>query len=269
MSRPAPITNLPRNTRGRDFVVGDIHGCFDLLDDALVAVNFDPACDRLIALGDLIDRGPNSADCTSYLGQPWFYCVRGNHEDMYLDIVKSDGSIKCDGFMKRVPPFMDWIHGLSDTERADLRTALAALPYAFEIDTACGRVGIVHADIPLGMGWAEFRARLTAGDNGVTDIAAWSHDRVRNAETSGISGIARVYFGHTVVGENPLILGNCIHLDTGAVFAVTGEAENGAPLCLTLADICADIDTLSAPAKTGNPLVRIARSGQNKRAPRA
>jgi hypothetical protein len=53
---------LPANTAGRDFVCGDIHGCFDELDAALAKLQFDPAVDRLISVGDLVDRGPRSAD---------------------------------------------------------------------------------------------------------------------------------------------------------------------------------------------------------------
>lgn len=51
---------LTINERGRDFVVGDIHGHAALLDCLLDRVRFDPASDRLFALGDLIDRGPQS-----------------------------------------------------------------------------------------------------------------------------------------------------------------------------------------------------------------
>lgn len=37
------VLKLPKNTEGRDFVVGDIHGAYDLLDQALEEVKFDPA----------------------------------------------------------------------------------------------------------------------------------------------------------------------------------------------------------------------------------
>lgn len=32
MSTRLPIWSYEANTKGRDFVVGDIHGCFDLLE---------------------------------------------------------------------------------------------------------------------------------------------------------------------------------------------------------------------------------------------
>jgi len=58
-----PILKLPTNTTGKDFVVGDLHGCYDLLESLLGAVSFDKSKDRLFSVGDLIDRGPNSLRC--------------------------------------------------------------------------------------------------------------------------------------------------------------------------------------------------------------
>ncbi len=48
---------VPPNRRGRDFVVGDLHGYLGALQDALARAGFDPGCDRLFSTGDLIDRG--------------------------------------------------------------------------------------------------------------------------------------------------------------------------------------------------------------------
>ena len=73
-------------TAGRDFVVGDVHGEFETLEAILASVGFLPGCDRLFALGDLIDRGPRSADALAWMetGQIEL-SVRGNHEQMLLD----------------------------------------------------------------------------------------------------------------------------------------------------------------------------------------
>jgi serine/threonine protein phosphatase 1 len=73
---------LPENTAGRDFIVGDIHGCTELLGKILLHVNFDKTVDRLISVGDLVDRGPDSIAALQLLGKPWFHAVLGNHEDL-------------------------------------------------------------------------------------------------------------------------------------------------------------------------------------------
>lgn len=80
-----PVMTMPANTSGTDFVVGDLHGCFQLLDALLIQVRFDPARDRLFSVGDLIDRGPDSLACLQLLQEPWFFAVAGNHEAMLGD----------------------------------------------------------------------------------------------------------------------------------------------------------------------------------------
>ena len=88
--KPHPLVrDLPSNQKGRDFVVGDLHGCFDLLDRLLEAVRFDPTCDRLLSVGDLVDRGPDSLRSLSFLEAPWFHAVKGNHESMLLEYFES------------------------------------------------------------------------------------------------------------------------------------------------------------------------------------
>lgn len=68
------------NTTGRDFAVGDVHGHFTKLQAALDAVGFNAATDRLFSVGDLVDRGPESADVDTWLAKPWFFAVQGNHD---------------------------------------------------------------------------------------------------------------------------------------------------------------------------------------------
>ncbi|HWO40948.1 MAG TPA: metallophosphoesterase family protein [Candidatus Eisenbacteria bacterium] len=71
------------------YVIGDIHGCVDELVCLIDAVRPAPS-DRLIFLGDYVDRGPDSKGVISYiLGLKDAFGVRpvflkGNHEDMFL-----------------------------------------------------------------------------------------------------------------------------------------------------------------------------------------
>ena len=54
------IKRFGRNTLGRDFAVGDIHGCYSRLQAALETVGFCRKSDRLFSIGDLVDRGAES-----------------------------------------------------------------------------------------------------------------------------------------------------------------------------------------------------------------
>ena len=75
----------------RTIVIGDIHGCFQELTVLLKKVDFDQELDRLISLGDLIDRGEQSYEVFDLfrrlklsMGERCVL-IRGNHEQMMLD----------------------------------------------------------------------------------------------------------------------------------------------------------------------------------------
>ena len=49
---------LAPNSQGTDWVCSDLHGHLPLLKEKLNKAGFNPQIDRLILVGDLIDRGP-------------------------------------------------------------------------------------------------------------------------------------------------------------------------------------------------------------------
>jgi bis(5'-nucleosyl)-tetraphosphatase (symmetrical) len=66
-------------TMARTIIVGDVHGCLSELK-ALVAKLQLNSEDRLIACGDLVDRGPDSAGVVRYLMAIGAESVMGNHD---------------------------------------------------------------------------------------------------------------------------------------------------------------------------------------------
>jgi serine/threonine protein phosphatase 1 len=82
MNNNQPIQLHAANTLGKDYVIGDLHGCFGLLQRLMAEVNFNYANDRVFSVGDIIDRGPESFRCLELLAEPWFFAVQGNHELM-------------------------------------------------------------------------------------------------------------------------------------------------------------------------------------------
>ena len=85
------FARVERNvTAGRDFVVGDVHGEFDTLEAMLASVRVRPGRDRLFALGDLVDRGPRSADALAWMENGQIeLSVRGNHEQMLRERIEA------------------------------------------------------------------------------------------------------------------------------------------------------------------------------------
>ena len=97
----------PRGVKGRRaYVVGDIHGRIDLLDELLGKIERDLVGAKrskttLVFLGDLIDRGPGSAAVIERLRtyrhrgvQPVF--LLGNHEEVLLRILDGESTLIAD-----------------------------------------------------------------------------------------------------------------------------------------------------------------------------
>ena len=72
----------------RTFVVGDIHGHFKALVDALNRADFTPN-DRLVVAGDMFDRGHESKEVWAFLQEiPNKVLLWGNHERMLLNTIR-------------------------------------------------------------------------------------------------------------------------------------------------------------------------------------
>ena len=118
--KPANMSN------NRRIVIGDVHGHFDTLIALLDAVSLNKE-DEIYFLGDLIDRGPKSAQVVDLVMRNQFKCLRGNHEEMLLDVVGtgevsvelyqswlySGGHATVDSYDSKIPQeHIDWIKSL-------------------------------------------------------------------------------------------------------------------------------------------------------------
>ena len=65
-------------------IVGDVHGCLDEVHLLLAACAFAPDRDVLIFVGDLVNKGPQSAEVVRFVRTTGALCVRGNHDDAAL-----------------------------------------------------------------------------------------------------------------------------------------------------------------------------------------
>jgi serine/threonine protein phosphatase 1 len=77
----------------KTFVVGDIHGRCAQLAGVLDMLPREESIDKLVFLGDLIDRGPDVPGCVEQVltlcsaNPENVICLRGNHEQMLLDFL--------------------------------------------------------------------------------------------------------------------------------------------------------------------------------------
>jgi len=201
------IKTFEQNDKGKDYVVGDIHGCFTSLQGELDKLEFNPETDRLFSVGDLVDRGPESDQVCDWLAKPWFHAVLGNHEQMAIDYSKGmgePGDYTSNGGL--------WFVSLDKYTRGYYTQEFERLPLVIEVHTPTGLVGIVHAECPL-KDWNELKSFIPQ----FKDMILWSRHRINRGYNWEVSNISKVYVGHTPV-KSKKILGNHHYIDTGAVY---------------------------------------------------
>ncbi len=261
------IQKLPSNAIGRDFVIGDLHGCFDLLESLMKAVEFNIDQDRLFAVGDLVDRGSYSLPCLELIEQPWFYAVMGNHEAMMLDYFKA---YQRTGY---IDPYFDesdesgyieyggdWVAKYYQADKATMSQAFehglelaANLPLLIVVGENEQRFHVVHSE-------------LLRPDYSTNDIKVWLDSDIDEWLENGIpeNTKERFYWGRTImqgyfdpvpqlqVGLSRTFCGHTIHqnirqklshicLDTGAYSSDVNSAYS-----LTIYDIKAGGSWVSA-----------------------
>lgn len=230
------------NLTGRDFITGDIHGCFTMLASGLKLLKFKPENDRLFALGDLINRGPDSHKAMEWLDYPWFHSLRGNHEDMFS------------GSQQSVMPTRAWVRELSAAQQHKLQKKFDSLPYAMGLQTAKGLVGMVHAEVPQNLTWQQFTQGLEADNYEYQHSALWDSERLWHKDNTPISGVFRVFAGHVKQPYAPKKLGNVYYIDTGAYERQMDYSRN--MFALTIVSPTASIARLTY-AHSPNPRISL------------
>ena len=191
MDHGASALRIPPNLTGREFVVGDVHGCFRTLERVLEAVRFDPAADRLFSVGDLINRGPHSMEAIEWLTDGRIHAaVLGNHESTMLEHL-------CRG---RDSVYEEWQRWTPDDDVPRWIAALGAMPIAITVATTHGDVGLIHAG-PVSRNWPVTLAGIGRQDMGVISIALFGGYEGAGAAWRGppgtpVEGVRAVVTGH-------------------------------------------------------------------------
>ncbi|KAB8313778.1 serine/threonine-protein phosphatase [Erwinia endophytica] len=191
------------------YIVGDLHGCRQLLDEQLLACRFDIDQDLLVAVGDLIDRGADSLGCLALLNEPWFRSVRGNHEEMALNAIGE--GIHQQWLMNGG----EWFYQLDGSRMIAAKHALnrcREMPLILHLLLDDKIVVVAHADYPA--------THYAWGAEVDSSAVVWSRSRIESLQKkqgAPIIGADAFYFGHTPL-STPLIAYNQHYIDTGAVF---------------------------------------------------
>lgn len=221
--RPKPAPKLPSVPAGtRYYVIGDIHGRLDLYEAMIGAIEEDdrlspPADTRIVLLGDLVDRGPDSAGVIARTRR-WQETARvrvlaGNHEEMFLAAFEKPEALR--HFLKHGGRETVLSYGLSKKQFAaiELEELFERLPTlvpqadrdymaAFETMIRAGDYVFVHAGID---------PTRPLNEQKRSDLL-WIRERFLSHE-GPLEKV--VVHGHTIF-DKVMDCGNRIGIDTGA-----------------------------------------------------
>ncbi|MEO9601032.1 metallophosphoesterase family protein [Parasphingorhabdus sp.] len=223
--RPIDSATIPENRRV--YAIGDVHGCNDLLLQLLDKIikddgERDTVESEIIFLGDLVDRGPDSAgvldtaiQAKAELGNVRF--LMGNHEEVYL--AAATGEEKAVRFFNRIggrETILSYDITMKEYLELDMPELAARLPElfpqehidfitSFDDQIVVGDYAFVHAGIRPGIPLSEQRQkdlRWIREDFLATQEA---HEKV-------------IVYGHTI-NEDVVECGTRIGIDTGAYYS--------------------------------------------------
>lgn len=192
-------------TEQRTIIIGDVHGCYRELAMLLREVDANPPSDRLLFLGDLINKGPSSRGVWELFQSVNGVSIVGNHELSMLKIL--------DGEPNRHEKYIDDLHRDFDGELDAFAAAVRRWPLWIEEDGLM----LVHAGLVPGLHpsrtdpWTLVSIRTWDGVG--KDLFNSAHPPWYDFHT----GQSLVVFGHWAA-LGGLIREHVIGLDTGCVY---------------------------------------------------
>lgn len=209
----------------RIYAIGDVHGRYDLFRRLMNIITRDqatrdPAVTRMILLGDIIDRGPESANMvrgcmklTAFTDR--FVVLKGNHEQMMVEALQGSLFVYrhwltfggretllswgVDRAVVEGPATRDSLRIAATTVGKDIVQWLADLPLYHRH----GDYLFVHAGIRPGVPLARQRA----------DDMLWITDAFLESDVP--HGMVVVH-GHSISEDGAVVRANRIGIDTGA-----------------------------------------------------
>ncbi|AHC30593.1 NinI-like serine-threonine phosphatase [Rhizobium phage vB_RleS_L338C] len=212
----------------RTYAIGDIHGCLDMLEEALADIAYESkgVPFRIVFLGDYIDRGPNNRGVLERLmagpregeGDEWV-CLMGNHEHLMLGAMSGEAaSLKgwlLNGGDKTLDEYKTVYNTVTGRDQIDAQAMKPMLEWVRQLPVLYddGVRFFVHAMI-------DPRYPLDPSDERQMEALLWLHVRKNHQEKP----FQQIYGRQVVHGHSPQRSGQVfatehrVNLDTGAVF---------------------------------------------------
>ncbi len=187
---------------GRTIVIGDIHGCFDELQDLLRVVEL-RTDDRVIAVGDLIVKGPRNREVLDrFIEDDRFSSVIGNHDRALRQYWR--------GEPRRLTKEQTAAAAQLELQREHYSEYLRALPFTINL----GSHLVVHAGIRPGV---PLRRQMASDLTEMRTMGANPPSRRGLPWYQVYRGRRIVLFGHWPA-KTPRLAPRAMGLDTGCVY---------------------------------------------------
>lgn len=219
-----PLYTNKKHLHGPFDFIGDIHGCLPELKKLLSELGYmldgdqvtPPAGRTAVFVGDLIDRGPDSAGVLrlvmNMVKSGAALCVPGNHDEK-LKLALSGKKVKA---LHGLDVTLQQLDAAGEEFKAEVKQFIESLISHLVLDD--GKVVVAHAGLPKkyhGRSSGRVRSFALYGDvDGSTDELGLP---IRRDWAAEYRGKANVVYGHTPVAEARWV-NNTIDLDTGCAF---------------------------------------------------
>jgi serine/threonine protein phosphatase 1 len=188
----------------RNLILGDIHGQYNALIRVLEKADYDPDRDILYCVGDLTDRGPDSAKVLKFCIEHQVLSIRGNHDMWFLD------------YLHRGHAPMIWLsQGGYETITSFQKESIShervldyyeAMPYYREIELEGLSIAVFHGGITPGIPLKDQNPEVLTWDR-----YFWIFEKDPKLPYD------RYFLGHSALpGSAEKNKYNVINLDTGA-----------------------------------------------------
>ncbi|MDD3807858.1 MAG: metallophosphoesterase [Candidatus Marinimicrobia bacterium] len=188
----------------RHLILGDIHGQYNALIRVLKKADYDPKVDILYCVGDLTDRGPDSAKVVEFCINHGVLSIRGNHDMWFLDYLRYGYAPMIwlsQGGYKTLISFQQ-----EAISRDLVLTYYKKMPYYREISEGGLSIAIVHGGIEPGIPLKDQNPEILTWDRNF-----WLLEQDPQLPYD------RYFLGHTpLFGSAEINRYHVINLDTGA-----------------------------------------------------
>lgn len=209
-------------------IIGDIHGCYEELLQLIERLGYmkhetiytHPDNRKLVFVGDLTDRGPESVRCMQFVidhvKHDMAYYVPGNHCDKLYRLFQGRNVQIMHGLETTVSELSKLSQDTKQQLKSDFIKLVEKSPYYATLDD--GKLIVTHAGISenlIGKNNKQVRTFCLYGD--VTGEKDPDGFPVRRDWAQNYEGDRWIVYGHTPV-KKPRMVNRTVNIDTGCVF---------------------------------------------------